>query len=330
MPIQLYNPFENLNFNNETCFLSGENIDPEQNTTVFPRWILDRYSLHDKKFTLMDQITSFRYEDLKVPCSENVIEKAIDPLEEEIKTAFDAGYEEVIKIPKLRLFQWMSKLVFGVLYHDLLAERKRSERRKTEFKLSPILIKKFSHFHLMLQSLIAPIEFSGVKPWSIYIFKSKISKDVFNYKDEPTNLNFSLSMQDFGIVACLQDNGAVGKYQQEIIEKLSDKTLHPVQLEEIFARFIYTNYLLKKHADYNIKWEEEKIFVESLPLIDTENNPLFGKWDDDMFAQVLADYWKPWGLTKNEIYQFPNSPVSFLVDEFNHQIIEPDSITLPF
>jgi hypothetical protein len=137
-------------------------------------------------------------------------------------------------------------------------------------------------------------------------------------------------MQDFGIVACLQDNGAVGKYQQEIIEKLSDKTLHPVQLEEIFARFIYINYLLKKHADYNINWEEEKIFVESLPLIDTENNPLFGKWDDDMFAQVLADYWKPWGLTKNEIYQFPNSPVSFLVDEFNHQIIEPDSITLPF
>ncbi len=330
MPILLYNPFENLNFENDTCFLSGENVDPEQNITVFPQWILDRYSLRDKKFTLMDQISSFRYEDLKVPCSRIVIEKALDPLEAEIKKAFEAGYEEVLKVPKMRLFQWMAKLVYGVLYNDLIAEKKRAAKRQTQFKLSSLLIKKFSNFHLMLQSLIVPMEFSEKKPWSIYIFKSKISKDVFNYKDEPVNLNFSLSMQDFGIVACLQDNGAVGQYQHEIIERFSGKTLHPVQLEEIFARFIYTNYLLKKPSEYDIHLEEEKIAINSIPLIETENNALSGKWDEDMFAQVLADYWKPWGLTKKEIYQFPNSPISFLEDEFNHKIIEPESVTLPF
>lgn len=331
MPIQLYNPFEKLNFEAQTCFLTGEFLEsPDEQISVFPQWILDRYSLHDKKFTLMDQITSFRYADLKIPCSKKVIENSLNALEKEIENSFAGGYEEVIKVPKERLFQWMAKLVYGVIYNDLIAERKRAFKRKIEFKLSPLLQKRFSILHLMLQSLIVPMEFKGIKPWTIKIFKIKISKDIFNYKDEPTNLNFSLGMNDFGIVACLQDNGAVGESQKEIVNKILDKTLHPVQFEELCGRFIYANYLLKEYAEYNIQAGEEKIIVESLPLSATENKSLSAPWDDDMFAQVLADYWKPWGITKNEIYEFPNSPVSFLENEFTHAFIEPESITLPY
>jgi len=331
MPIQLYYPFEKLNFDPETCCLTGEMLaSAEQAITVFPQWILERYSLQDKKFTLMDQITSFRYQDLKVPCSENVIENALGPLEKEIQNAFEGGYDKVITVSEERLFQWMARLVFGVLYNDLVAEKKRAAKRQTEFKLSKLLLKRFSQLHLMLQSLVVPMDFSAIKPWSIYVFKSKISKDIFNYKDEPTNLNFSLEMNDFAIVACLQDNGAVGMNQQEIVKKFSGKTLHPVQVEEIFARFIYSNYLLKKVPEYNIKFGEDRIMIESIPFAVSENDPLFAPWDDDMFAQVLADYWKPWGLTKKDIYEFPNSPISYLENEFTHKIIEPDSITLPF
>jgi hypothetical protein len=174
------------------------------------------------------------------------------------------------------------------------------------------------------------MEFSDLKPWSIRIVKIKISKDVFNYKDEPTNLNFSLGMNDFGIVACLQDNGAVGNHEQDIIQKISGKTLHPVQFEELCGRFIYANYLLKGFAAYNIQTLEDKLKVEAIPLVATDNKPLFGTWDEDMFAQVLADYWRPWGITKKDIYEFPNSPISYLENEYDHSFVEPDSITLPF
>jgi hypothetical protein len=328
MSYQLYNPFETYDFTPETCFLTGEKLASEsEQITVFPKWILDRYELGEKKFTLMDQITSYKYADLKIPCSENVAANALLQLEDEIKTAFEAGFYEVKKLPGKRLFQWMAKIVYGVLYHDLLAERKRAARRNLEFKLSPLLIKRFSLLHLMLQSLVAPISFSERKPWSICIFKSKISKDVFNYKDEPTHLNFSLSMNDFGIVACLQDNAAVAEFQKDIVETFSNKTLHPVQLEEIFSRFIYTNYLMKYFPEYRIAETSEKVCINALPY-NTED--LFKPWDDDLFAQVLAVYWKPWGLTKKEIYDFPNSPLSFLIDESTNEMIDPDTIQLPF
>ncbi len=330
MQIQLYNPFEFLEFDPQICFLSGVPLDAvDKEMRVFPQWILDRYSLAEKKFTLMDQITSFKYEDLKIPCSKEV-RVALDALEQEIEKAFTAGYEEVVKLPQERLFQWMAKLVYGVLYNDLLAERKRAGKRGIQFQVSPLLRKRFSLLHLMLQSVVIPMEFRGTKPWSIEIVKIKISKDIFNYKDEPTHLNFSLGMNDFGIAACLQDNGAIVDNQRDILKKISGKILHPVQFEELCGRFIYANYLLRKDAEYNIEPAEEKIIIEPVSVVNGENNVTFGRWDDDMFAQVLADYWKPWGLTKKDIYEFPNSPVSYLENELTHEFIEPDSIPLPF
>ncbi len=331
MAIRLYDPFENLHFNPQTCFLTGEDLhDEDEQISVFPKWILDRYSLHDKKFVMMDQINSFLYPDLKIPCSHAVIENSLNPLEEEIEKPFTNGYKEVKKVPEERLFQWMAKLLYGVLYNDLLIEKRKASKREKEFKLSPQLQKRFRKLHLMLQSLVVPMEFKGIKPWSIRIVKIKYSKDVFNYKDEPTNMNFSLGMNGFGIIACLQDNSAVGINQQKIINKISDKTLHPIQFEELCARFIYANYLLKKFAEYNIEVTDEKVIVESIPLADTSYKPLFGLWDDNMFAQVLADYWKPWGITKNDIYTFPDSPVSYLENDYTHAFIEPDSIPLPY
>ncbi len=193
METRLYDPFENLYLNAQTCFLTGEDLhSDEEQISVFPKWILDRYSLHDKKFVMMDQFSSFLYPDLKLPCSQAVINNAIDPLEKEIEKAFTAGYDEVIKVPEIRLFQWMGKMIYGVLYYDLVVEKKKAEKRNKEFKLSVPLKKRFRKLHLMLQSLVVPMEFKGINPWSIRIVKVKYSKDIFNYKDEPTNMNFSL------------------------------------------------------------------------------------------------------------------------------------------
>ncbi len=330
MVIQLYNPFQKFDFSPQTCFLTGQNLhSAEEQIFVFPEWILDRYSLRDKTFKMLEG-SSVQYQDMKIPCFSDVIKNAINPLEKEIEKAFTAGYEAVIKVPEERLFQWMAKLIYGVLYNDISIEERKSTIKGKEFILSQFLQERFKKLHLILQSLVVPMDFKGVKPWSIRVFKIKYSKDVFNYKDEPTNLNFSLGMNDFGIVACLQDNGAVGINQQEMTNKISDKTLHPIQFEELCARFIYANYLLNSYAEYNIQSTEEKVIVESIPLTGTANKSLFDRWDDDMFAQVLTNYWKPWGITKDKIITFGNSPISYLENDYTYAIIEPSSITLPY
>ena len=330
MPISLFNPFETLHFDNETCFLSGKDLQSaDESISVFPEWILDRFTLKDKKFRMLDQVTGIRYGELKLPCSPEV-KNAFNILEEEIQTAFTNGYEEIKKIPEQKLFLWMGKLVYGVLYNDLTLEMSRTEKKEKNFKMSPLLRKRFGKFHLMLQSLMVPMEFRGLKPWSIQIVKLKYSNDTFNYKDEPIRLNFSLGMNGFGIVACLQDNGAVGFMQQDIIQKIAEKILHPIQFEELCARFLYANYLLKSNPQHIIEPTKEKIIIESVPLTETADNPLFDNWDDNMFAQVLAGYWEPWGLTKNEIITLPDAPISFLENDYTHEFIEPESVTLPF
>jgi hypothetical protein len=332
MPLSLFNPFETLYFNSHTCFLTGEDLTSEdEEVPIFPSWILDRFSLRKKKFKMMDQVTGINYDDLKLPCSP-MVKNALNILDEEIKEAFDEGYHAVKKIPEDRMFLWMGKMVYGVLYNDMCLEISRSSKhpKLKEFKLSPLLKERFGKFHLMLQSLVVPMDFTGNKPWSIKILKLKYSQDTFNYKDEPTNLNYSLGMNGFGIVACLQDNEAVGKKQEDLLNKISDKILHPIQFEELCARFLYSNYLLKKRPVHLIKVMDEKVIIESLPIIETVTEPVFAPWDENMFARVLAEYWAPWGFTKNEIITPPDSPVSFLENDYTHEFVEPDSIKLPF
>ena len=330
MAIRLYNPFLNLDFSPQTCFLTGQDLhSEEEEISVFPEWILDRYSLRDKTFKMLEG-SSLKYEDMRIPCAKGVIETAINPLEEEIEKAFTAGYDAVKNVPAERLFQWMAKLMYGVLYHDITIEQRKPAVEGKEFAIPPFLQQRFEKLHSMLQSLVCPMEFKGTEFWSIQVFKVKISKDIFNYKDETTNLNFSLGMNGFGIVACLQDNGAVGIDQKEITDKFSDKTLHPIQFEELCARFIYSNYLLTSYAEYAFKSTEEKVIIESAPLSGSENRPLFARWDDDMFAQVLSLYWKAWGITKNEIILFGNSPISYLEHNDTYAIVEPESIALQY
>jgi hypothetical protein len=324
----LYYPFQNMDFSPQKCFLTGQNTDAEEEQIfVFPEWIMDRYSLRDKSLKMLEG-SILRYKDMKIPCHSSVIKDAMDPLEKEIEEAFAKGYDAVIEVSEERLFQWMAKIMLGVLFSDIGIEKRKPDTEGEEFTLSPFLQERYQKLHLILQSLVVPMEFKGSKLWSIKVFKIKISKDIFNYKDDSTNLNFSLGMHDFGIVACLQDNGAVAIHERGIVEKFSSKTLHPVQFEEICARFIYTNYLLNTYAEYTIKSTEDSVIVASAPLSGTNNKALFDRWDDDMFAQVLSLYWKPWGITKDEIITFGNSPISYLEHNDTYVIVEPESIEL--
>ncbi|MEO8413192.1 MAG: hypothetical protein ABI472_06010 [Ginsengibacter sp.] len=330
MSTRLYNPFEDFQFNQKHCFLSGgeTNFTEEEKIPVFPHWLIERYSLHDKEFTMLGGNT-VKYGELEIPCSRRILDGAVNPLEEEIENAFSAGYEAVKKVPELRLFQWMAKLVYGILYHDIVFAISECGKKEKKFSLSPLLTNKFKNLHLMLQSLVAPIAFIEPMPWSIEVVKIKYSKDVFNYKDETNNLNFSLGMNDFGIIACLQDNGENGRYHQNLVEKIANKTLHPIQFEELCGRFIYSNYLLNTSCNYDILSSADKVFIKAASVPGNQQSPVFKKWDDNMFAQVLANYWKPWGFSVKDIISFPNPPTSYLINEYNNEIIESASIILP-
>lgn len=313
--MQLYNPFERLTFNDRTCFLSGEEALSGQKLTVFPEWVLDRFELHDKPFKLLDE-SIITYRDVKVPCSANTLLE-ITKLENEIQDAFTSGYQAVKALDEIKLFQWLAKMVYGMIYYETTVGIRQQAMAGERLSFSQSLLHKFGNFHLMLQSLIRPVEFDGTQPWTICIFPVKNEPQTFSYRDEINTLICSLRMNDFGIVACLQDNGANGRYHKDVLDKVGDKELSPIQFEEICGRFFYSAYLFNRLPEYTVLPTNETIFIEAMPLRGISNKPLFDHWIEKTYAKVLENFWKPWNISYFQILKNPERAMSFLDDVEN-------------
>ncbi len=327
MSTPLYNPFEDLLFDEHFCFLSGSLTN--ERISVFPEWLMDHFKFGDEKIEMMDKSKSYKYTDLELPCSAEV-KTAFAELDLKIQAAYKSGYKGMAALDEESLFQWIGRIVYGLLYYEMVYERNRLQKLGEEFNLSPMLRERFGRFHLMLQSLIEPISFVGKKPWSIIVFPLKYSADIFSYRDDTVNLMFSMGVNGFGIIACLQDNGAIGERQNDIVEKMQGHVLHPIQFEELYARFHYSDYIFQYKPEYKIENTENKITIETLPIKKVGSKPLFGFWDEDIFAQLLSNYWQVYGIQREDILKFQKPPLSFLENPYSKDFIDPETIDLPF
>ena len=320
----LFNPFKDLVLNEHFCFLSGTLTD--KSISVFPEWLMNHFKFGDEKIEMMDKAKSYNYSDLKLPCTLEVKE-AFDALDTKVESAYKKGFEGIAALDQELLFQWTGRMVYGLLYYEMLYEKDRMLAKGEEFELSGTLKKRFGYFHLMLQSVIKPVSFIGKKPWSIAVFPLKYTSDIFSYRDDPINLMFSFGVNGFGFIACLQDNGVIGDKQKELLDKMKGHVLHPIQFEELFARFHYSDYILQYTPEYKIGNEDNKITIE----IETAGKQaIFGPWDNDMFSQLLSNYWQVYGIEKEEILRFQKPPISFIENPYTNDFINPESIDLPF
>lgn len=328
MPEEIYHPFTAFNFSNRNCFLTGQPLSSdEEKIQVFPQWLMSRYELEDQPFKLLDESMA-TYKDLKIPCAAHISEAFLEPLEAEIAAAFDTGYEAIKNLDELKLFQWAGKLLYGIIFNELQSGIKLQHAQGEEFNISQSIIHKFSNLHLMLQSLNLPISFEDFNPWSISLFKVDNNPEEFGYRDEINTLTFSLRIKDFGLIICLQDNGANKKYHQEVFEKIKDEVLHPIQFEEFCGRVFYSAYLFNRLPEYNILPVGDDIYIEAMPLRGMSSKPLFDDWINKIYGQVLESFWKNWGFLLLEIIKNPEKPMSFLFN-LDGSPISASAIELP-
>lgn len=328
MATPVYNPFEKFNFTPDTCFLSGNKIRPHEETApVFPAWLMKEFNLEEQPFKLLDE-SFVTYQSLTIPCAQEIYQENILHLEQEIENAFSKGYQAVKELEKLHLFQWVGKTIYGILFNEIQIGLKQQLALGETFNFSQSLRHKFANLHVMLQSLIRKVEFDGPSPWSIHVFEVDNAPGTFTYRDEINTLIFSVKLKDFGIIACLQDNGTNTIYHRNILNEALNHKLHPVQFEEVCARFFYSAYLFNRLPEYTILPTDEAVFIEAMPLRGISNKPPFDPWQTKTYAQVLENFWKPWGFSLFEIIKNPEHPVSFLVDE-NNRFKHPGSIDLP-
>ncbi|MHB8208496.1 hypothetical protein [Mucilaginibacter sp.] len=328
MSAQIYHPFESNNFSNTTCFLSGQKLtSPEEKIQVFPQWLMSHYGLEDKPFKLLDESMA-TYKDLKIPCAAQVNETWLEPLEAEIAAAFEIGYEALKNIDEQKLFQWAGKLLYGIIFNEIQSGIKLQHSQGEEFNISQSIIHKFSHLHLMLQSINLPLQFDDFKPYSVFLFKVDNDEKEFGYRDEINTMTFALRIRDFGMVICLQDNSANKSYHKEVLNKIGNQTLHPIQFEEFSGRVFYSAYLFNRLPEYNILPVDDTIYLEAMPLRGTSSKPLFDAWNNKTYGQVLESFWKNWGFLLLEIIKNPENPMSFLFDA-NGEFVNESTIDLP-
>lgn len=309
----IYNPFEDFRFDNSTCFLSGQPLQSaKEQVQVFPDWLMRKFDIENKPFKLLDE--SIRtYKQLRLPCAPAVAER-ISALDTQIEKAFEKGYDALINIDSVILFQWVARMVYGVVFNEIQAGVHQQQLSGEAMNFSQVLVHKFKNLHLMLQSLVMPVQFDGGMPFSIVTARVDNPVGTFNYRDEINTLVYSLRMNDFGLIVCLQDNGANGAYHESFIEPLKGQRLHPIQFEELCARFFYSAYLFNRLPTYTVLQTADQIYIEPMPLMDMSMKPIFDHWQVKTYGQVLENFWRPWGYTLFEIIKDPENPMSFLLD----------------
>ena len=327
MSLTYFNPFQDLIFDDQFCFLTGDLTTEKM--SVFPVWLMEHFKFGKDKIEMMDKSKSYHYEDLQLPCSPRV-KKAFEELEEKIQNAYQKGFERMSELDEHLIFLWAGRMVYGMLYYEMQYESQRKLRLREDFDLSETLRERFGNFHLMLQSIVEPIFFVGPKPWSIALFPLKYSADIFSYRDDTVNLLFQFGVNGFGFIACLQDNGVIGEKEKGILEKMKGHVLHPIQFEELFARFHYSDYILQYKPEFKIENTEDGITIEAIPITAKEDRPVFGFWDEEIFAQLLTNYWSVYGIQRGDIIQFQKPFLSFLENPYSKDFVKPEGIDLPF
>lgn len=313
MESRLYNPFIAFKFDNRACFLTGESLQSaDEQIQVFPVWMMRAFDLEEKPFKMLDE-NIVTYKSLKLPCSIRVAQ-SFEEVEGEVEEAMKAGYKEVKNLPEQLLFQWVGKILYGIVFNEIQAGIRQAVGSGEEINFSQALVHKFRNLHFMLQSLVLPMEFEHINPFHIQVFPVDNSPETFLYRDEINTLIFSLRMKDFAVIATLQDNGTNAIYHEDILNKIKEHILHPIQFEEVCARYFYSAYLFNRLPEYTYMETPEKIYIEPMPLNDWTLKPIFDNWQVKTYGQVLENFWKPWGYTLFEIIKDTEKPMTFLFD----------------
>lgn len=308
----IYQPFKNFDFKYKNCFLSGDTFStPITEIGILPEWLLKVANFSgEEQIKLLDE--SIRsYNSLKVPCNTEVLTHFIAPLEEKISNAFSKGYEGVSRLEEVELFRWIGKFMYSLIYVEMNAAVRQQQLSADGVNMSQGLMHKFGNLHTMIQGIYTDVVFEDFTPWSIVVVPLEQHDTAFSFRDEINTMTFSLKLKDFGIIACLQDNGTNKKYHQELLEQIGNNALSPQQFEELCARFFYSAYLFNRLPEYAILPVEGSIYIDAMPLRGTLNKAIFDHWQHKTYAQVLQDFWKPWGHTLFEIIKDPTNPISY-------------------
>jgi hypothetical protein len=277
----------------DVCFLCGVTLGGGNRTRehVFPRWLLERFNLWDQELNLLNG-TRIRYRQLTIPACGVCNARHLGRVEEAVADASNRGIEAVESLDRDLIFNWLAKILYGVLYKErFLAIDRRTGSPETI--VTDDLLEEFQMHHFFLQSCRRAMSFDGFHPASIFTFKTQFhaeSESNFDFLDSPRTLTIGIRMGDVGVVAVLQDGGAQERLFGDFYSQFKDHALSEHEFRELFALVQYRATTFERTPKYMVMTNADPIQVIQLPLQGFTTKPLFRDVNLADYAQMLAYY----------------------------------------
>lgn len=305
-----------MTFSQENCFLCGEDISPNNTQEhIFPKWLQKRYNLWNQTFYLLNG-TELQYQRAKIPCCNSCNGNHLSQIENQISQAVRLGYEEFIKLDEDLVFYWAAKILYGLFFKELSLNVDRSNPVLGTIT-TPEIMERFKTLHLVLQGTRKLTQYEPVKPYSLFIFRTQQNGDPtdFDYMDDYHTQVYAMRMGDIGFVICLEDSSVQRELFRETYEKYKDKTLHPIQLREIFAKIHYKQTLANFAPKYLvIEGEESDSGGNRVVWVNQPSGELFDDWSMEMYGHYLAHYLASFHLEFEDLFVPPNLVRTYLED----------------
>ena len=258
--------------------------------------------------------TQIPYRHLTIPCCTTCNNEHLARLEQAVGSAFRKGPRYLAAIEKLLLYQWTGKIFYGLLYRELSLALDRA-RPELGAITSPDLIEGYRTLHGFLQSIRTPIQFDSFFPGSVLTLEIEPIPGVgdFDYSDNSVGMTFCIRMGNVGLITCLKDNELIHDSLSDLYQALAGVRLHPIQFDELCAIVFYRAYSMDHSGGYaSITQSGQQSSVFKVPGFSLV--PVFGEWDNKVFARFLEAFWAKWGITYDEIYFPPDTIRSYLSD----------------
>jgi hypothetical protein len=273
------------------CFLCGTDVDDPQRSRehVFPGWMQREFSLWDQELTLLNG-TPIPYRRLFITCCKDCNTGVLSQLENEVRSAFLAGTDAVRRLDPERLFLWLGKFYYGLLFRDLTLAMDRSDP-SLGMLMDPETLREVGLHHLLLRRLKDQVTWNEF-PASIFVFEALSSSDKrwnFDYSDSLEQPFITMRCNTTYLAAFLQDFGAARNLDLSGLRQVdaaNSLQLHQLQCLELDAIF---HTLLKNHrpASTVVSREGDGWRVIAMSRGGLSGRPPFEAWDDDLYVRVL-------------------------------------------
>jgi hypothetical protein len=312
-----YNPFDAGHFDLDRCYIYGTPIDPRTDMLpVFPVWLQERYGLQDQTVTLMTG-KKIAYKDLLVPVGAAARKDGIDYLQRAVGDLLGAGFEAFKWIKPAMLYQWLNWVFQGILYHEM-KEARREKNMRNAFLLQSSYLERFKLLHLALCGAVKPVEFMNFDPGSVFVVQSHAYEDPranYDLKVSTNTLAMSIRMGELSIMTSLLDNGSQMSFFENYFHKFDGVVLHPIQIDELFAKLSYKTWLMNPVFDYGIAWPDEEdptTFVTLKIQEEKKAEEAFRPWEDGVYGTVLQSFLAPYGFPAEEVFTKKGQVITFL------------------